>query len=153
MYTSIQCLFYYIRFKIKANIEKSIEFYWKYNEGNISQYGVKISQYIAIHFCCIVTTLPADGSFLIVTYSNADNPIMNSGQWHYSYCMKYHYMLTIFNNMSLQHCPCRLATTTSENLFTRINDNVKITMILTKDSSALAICRQIWSLYFLRFTF
>ena len=30
--------FYYVRFKIKINIEKLIGFYWKYNESNVSQY-------------------------------------------------------------------------------------------------------------------
>ena len=28
----------YIRFKIKTNIEKFIQFYWKYKERNVSQY-------------------------------------------------------------------------------------------------------------------
>ena len=50
---------------MKANIEKLIEFYWKYNESKISQYIViqcKISQYIFLvswHPCCIHTFLPA----------------------------------------------------------------------------------------------
>ena len=30
--------FYYVRFKIKANTEKLLGFYWKYNESIISQY-------------------------------------------------------------------------------------------------------------------
>ena len=49
---------YNVRFKIKENIEKSMELYLKYNESNISQYSNKKIALYGNTFSCTVSWHP-----------------------------------------------------------------------------------------------